>query len=190
MVDRKTIGNARLILENAFFAERDSILIENLKTMRRMQETKDALSKVSGIRNDAVLQKLVDLNVRPETLASLAVIPLVEVAWADGKIDEAEREAVKKAARDVLPKDASIELQLVDRWLEQKPPENMLTAWTHYIEGLCEELGETEKSALKTELLGQARLVAQASGGFLGLTSKVSPQEKAILDQMDGAFCK
>lgn len=188
MTDRKVAEGVRLSLENVFFAERDTVLIENLKAMRRMQETKEALSKVSGIRNDAVLQKLVDLNVRPETLASLTVVPLVEVAWADGKIDEAEKEAVKKAARKVFPKDASAEFEIIDRWLEKKPPDKMLTAWIHYIEGLCEELSAQEKSALRKDLLGQAKSVAEASGGFLGLTSKVSPQEKALLDRMDEAF--
>lgn len=187
---KKETDAVRNSLEEAFFAQRDSVLIENLKQMRRMEQSKEALSRVSGIRNDAVLQKLVELEVRPETLASLTVVPLVEVAWADGKIDQAEKEAVKKAVHQVLPKDATIDLELVDRWLESKPSDAMLTAWIHYIEGLCEELGEEERAALKKDLVGQAGSVASASGGFLGLTSKVSPQEQAMLDKMGAAFDK
>jgi Glu-tRNA(Gln) amidotransferase subunit E-like FAD-binding protein len=187
---KKETDAVRNSLEEAFFAQRDSVLIENLKQMRRMEQSKEALSRVSDIRNDAVLQKLVELEVRPETLASLTVVPLVEVAWADGKIDQVEKEAVQKAVHQVLPKDATIDLELVERWLESKPPNELLTAWIHYIEGLCEELGDEERAALKKELIGQAQSVASASGGFLGLTSKVSPQERAMLDKMSSAFDK
>ena len=188
MASKKTSDGVRSSLEEAFFYEKDSVLIENLKKIRRMEETKEALSEVSGIRNDAVLQKLVDLEVRPETLASLSVVPLVEVAWADGKIDEAEKDAVKRAAKQVLPDDAAIDLALIDRWLDVKPPDSMLEAWIHYIEGLSEALSDQERADLKECLIGQARAVAEASGGFLGLTSKISATERAMLDKMGAAF--
>ncbi len=188
MASKKALDGVRNNLEGAFFLERDSVLIDNLKKMRRMEKTKERLSEVSGISNDAVLQKLVDLEVRPETLATLSMVPLVEVAWADGKIDEKEKEAVKKAVEQVLPDNAVIDLALVERWLQVKPPENMLTAWIHYIEGLREALSESERADLKECLIGQARAVAEASGGILGLTSKISAPEQAMLDKMSAAF--
>jgi len=188
MPSTRVSDGVRSNLEEAFFYEKDNVLIENLKKMRRMEKTKQALSEVSGIRNEAVLQKLVQLDVRPETLASLSVVPLVEVAWADGKIDEAEKDAVEKAAEQVLPDNAAIDLALIHRWLQVKPPDSMLTAWIHYIEGLREALSEKERADLKESLIGQARAVAEASGGFLGLTSKISAPEQAMLDKMSAAF--
>jgi hypothetical protein len=45
-----------------------------------------------------------------------------------------------------------------------------------------------DRNRLKSELLGRARRVAEAAGGFLGLGSKVSRAEEAILTELAAAF--
>ena len=174
-------------LEDAFFQERDKVLIENLKKMQAMKETKASLARVSGITNDTVLEKLVGLGIRPETLASLSVIPLVEVAWADGAISREEEAAVLTTAEGRGIKNGSIEHDLLKEWLEHKPSAELIDAWSHYMEGLCEKLTEKEKAAMKKEMVGGAQAVAQASGGLLGI-NKISPEEKAVLAKMEKAF--
>ena len=37
---------------------------------------------------------------------------------------------------------------------------------------------------IRASALERARSVAEATGGFLGLTSRISPQEKAVLDEL------
>jgi hypothetical protein len=174
-------------MEDAFFQENDKKLIENLKKLKNMKETSEALAKVSGIHNEKVLQKLVELEVRPETLASLSVIPLVEMAWADGSLSKEEEAAVLTAAAGMGIKTGSVEHNLLKEWLANKPPATMLTAWVHYVEGLCEKLTATEKSVLKKEILGDLEKVANASGGLLGLGA-ISKAEKDMLKKMEKAF--
>jgi len=134
-----------------------------------------------------VLEKLVELGVRPETLASLSVIPLVEVAWADGSISREEMAAVLKAAQRKGIQGGSIEFGLLKEWLERKPPAELVDAWRHYLSGLCEKLTEKEKEAMKNEIMGGAQAVAQASGGLLGINT-ISSEEKAVLSKMEKAF--
>jgi len=43
-------------LEDLFFLEQDKILIEKLRQLEKMKETKEALAKVSGIADEDVLQ--------------------------------------------------------------------------------------------------------------------------------------
>ena len=81
-------------LEDAFFQQQDRELLACKTRLAKLAETKEALASVSGIKSDAVLQHLVDMNVRPETLAALSAIPLVEVVWADGHVDDKERKVV------------------------------------------------------------------------------------------------
>ena len=64
----------------------------------------------------------------------------------------------------------------------------LLDAWVHYIQGLCEVLEPTERDTLKKSLMDRARQVAEAAGGFLGLSSKVSNAEKKMLAQLEKAF--
>jgi hypothetical protein len=185
MIDPVEIGRKRV--EDAFFIANDKALIEKQKTLKKMRETKASLTKVSGIHNEAVLEKLVELEVRPETLASLAVIPLIEVAWADGAVSKKEETAVLAAAAGMGIKKGGIEYGLLEQWLTHKPPQKMMDAWVHYIQGLGERLTKQEKSALKAELLGQAMKVAGASGGVLGVGA-VSKEEKDVIKKMEQAF--
>ena len=59
------------IMEDQFFLKKDQLLIEARKKLEAMQETKANLAQVSGIKDEAVLDKLIQLNIRPEVLATL-----------------------------------------------------------------------------------------------------------------------
>jgi hypothetical protein len=179
-------------LEDSFFHKEDEKLIERMRAMKKMKETKENLAKVSGIANDEILQKMVDLNISPDIAASLAIVPLVEVAWADGSIDDRERTAVLRAAPKAGVNKGTIDHVLIEQWLSHRPGPHMLDAWIHYMSGLCEKLSPKERAELKSEILGHARAVAEAAGGLLGLGPKISRSEKEMLDKLSSAFesCK
>lgn len=183
-----TLSEQGRILADKFFLERDKKLIADLHRIEKMKETKKDLSKVSGITDDEVLQKLVDLDIRPEILATLALVPLVEVAWADGSIDEEEQKAVLEAAEESFISKESPDFDLLRQWLTHKPGVKLFEAWEHYIKGLCRELTKHQKNALKKDLIGHARQVVQSAGGILGFGKKISKAEQKILDKLESAF--
>ena len=190
MMDRRGLANLAFDgrkLEDSFFLRQDKELIEKHKAMMRMKKTKEELSGVSGIKNDEVLQKLVELEVRPETLVALSVIPLVAVAWADGSVSENEEASVLDGARAMGIHVDSVAHGLLKSWLAQKPPKGMLEAWSAYVRGISEKMTAQEKEKLKQELLSKARRVAEASGGVFGINA-VSPEEKTVLAEMEKAF--
>ncbi len=188
VMDAATLESKGRLLEDKFFLEQDRILVQKLRELRKMEESKQALSAVSGITNAAVLQKLVELDIHPEILASLAVVPLVEVAWADGRVADRARAAIMEAsAQNGLAK-GSPDYEILDRWLARRPAPELLEAWTHYVHGLCEMMAADEREALRRGLVERARRVAEAAGGFLGLTSPVSAAEQRMLDALEKAF--
>ena len=172
-------------LEEVFFKQRDAELIAQRKKIEQMEKNKSVLAEVSGIRNPQVLSKLAELEISAGTLASLAVLPLVEVAWADGHLDEKEKAAVlAEAAKGGIAR-GSIDYSILGTWLKEKPSPKLLEAWIHYIAGLREVMSPAELNGLKSELLDRDKKVAEAAGGFL---SKVSAAEKAVLKKMEDAF--
>ena len=177
-------------LEDAFFSKQDAKLIEQLALMEKMKEGKETLRKVSGIKNDEVLEKLISLNVRPETLVSLGQVPLIEIAWADGEIDAKEREAMLKAVVDAGFEKDSINYAVIESWMAHRPPKELLTAWVHYTQGLCETLSEEEKNNFREKIIDRAKKIAEASGGFLGLGNKISEAEQKVIDILNSAFEK
>lgn len=175
-------------VENIFFAQEDQKLIEALKKMKEMEETKESLKKVSGIKNEKVLTKLIELNVRPETLAAISAIPLIEVAWADGKVDDKEKEIIINEVKKCFSEDEGIELSLIKEWLMNKPPRKMLEVWQNYIEGLCENFNKEELDNLKNAIMKNTKAVAEASGGFFGLGRKISKEEERMLKILIDSF--
>lgn len=183
-------NNLRQNLEDHFFLKEDQRLIENFKLMKAMKETKEALRQVSGITNDSVLQRLLELQIRPETLASLSMIPIIEVAWVDGVLDENEKKSILGSAQKQGMTKGSVDFKLLELWMEHKPDPSLLEAWTHYIEGLCEQLTAEQCKDLCKELMDHATNVAMASGGFFGLGNKISKSEELMLKQLSKTFEK
>ena len=175
-------------LEDEFFRREDKRLLQKLEQMRAADTNREALAKAAGIGNPAVVDKLLELGVKAETVAALALVPLVEVAWADGKLDSRERGVILERARQSGLAADSVEDALLEAWLDRRPDPKLLTAWTHLVRGVSEQLGREESTRLKSDLLDRARAVAAASGGVLGMGSKISSAEAAVLAQLEAAF--
>ena len=101
-------------LEEAFFAQQDQALLRRLRDAQAKLSKKQTLADASGIADDAVLEKLVTLGVEGSTVAALSLVPLVLVAWADGKVDVRERDAVLAAAAEVGVEERGAGRQLLD----------------------------------------------------------------------------
>ena len=173
-------------LEEAFFAKQDALLRQRLAAL---DETRPgagaaALSAASGITDPGAIERLLASGVSATTLAALTLVPLVAVAWADGKIDENERKVLLAGAeRAGLGRDHP-GYGLFEGWLAKPPGSDMMAAWTQYVAALPPET----KQMIKADIVGRARTVAEAAGGFLNIGSKVSSAEQAVLDDLDAAF--
>jgi hypothetical protein len=175
-------------LEEEFFARQNEKLKRELREKEQGKARKDALAAASGIQDERVIARLVALDIESETLAALSLVPLVEVAWADGSIDEKERVAVLAAAQKQGLAPGKAAYRLLESWLAERPREELMTTWKEYAAALASRLGVEERRALREEIVGRARLVAEAAGGLLGLGSKVSRAEEAVLRELEQAL--
>ena len=93
-MSNEILGDSRMALEEAFFARENAKLRQQLRDLDSTKRKKEALAAASGITNDTVLEKLAALNISSETVAALALVPLIAIAWSDGNIDDKERAAM------------------------------------------------------------------------------------------------
>ena len=182
------VGDHRSALEAEFFRKQDAALIKQLREMDDAKQKKDAFSSASSITDDTVLDKLVAMNIGADTIAALSLVPLVMVAWADGEIDGRERTAVLAGAAEAGVHQQDVSYSLLEQWLRDRPPVELLSTWKAYISALSPTLGVEARDSLKNSLLTRARRVAEATGGFLGLGRKVSDAEANILRDLERAF--
>lgn len=182
------LDDRRKALEEQFFAKENAKLLEKMKKKEEEAESRDDLRAASGITDENVLDHLMELNIRSETLAALSLIPLVQVAWADGKVQKQERTAILKAATEKGIAQGTPGYGLLETWLNHQPQAAFINVWKDYIQALSKNLTDDARNALKTDVLGRAREVAEAAGGFLGLGNKVSSDEQNVLDELGRAF--
>ncbi len=175
-------------LEDQFFAKQNQEQIDKMKSEVEAVKTREALAAATGIHDEAILDDLAHHHVTPQSLAALALSPLVFVAWADGALDNKEREAVLKAAAEAGVKEGSTSFGLLADWLDNAPDEELFETWKEYVGALCQELDGGARQRLKDHVVGNARKVAEASGGFFGLGSKVSAVEEKALAEIEAAF--
>lgn len=175
-----------LTLEDAFFLKEDQRLMESLREMKALEETTGMLAEVSGITDPKLLLRLAQLKVTPSAAASLAILPLIEVAWADGTVDAVERQAILDSLDKVLFFQ-TIDRDIVEAWLGIAPPPALFSAWETYASHVKEQLEPAERKALADGILEHTRQVARAAGGFLGF-STISKAEQAVLDRLEKAL--
>jgi len=171
-----------------FFRRADQVLIEKKRQLDKMERSLAAAAEVSGISDEALLRKLIGMNVQLDVLATLSIIPLVEVAWADGQVDEEERKAVLKGVESRGIVKDRIGFSLFEQWLGHRPPAGLLESWAYYIRGLCPLLNKAERDILKADLVERARAVAEAAGGRSGQKPKISLREHDVLAKLESAF--
>ena len=98
-MNENVLGEHGRALEDSFFYKRNHDLLKKLREELDAQASREALLAACGVTDEAVLNQLVALGIHPETLTALCLVPLVQVAWADGSIDANERSAVLSVAQ-------------------------------------------------------------------------------------------
>jgi uncharacterized tellurite resistance protein B-like protein len=187
-MDRDAFEARRKSLEETFFAKREKSLVEKLRRTLEQEQPRETLRDLTGIQDEGVIDTLVSLHVDRDTLAAFALYPLVEVAWADGQVDEAERDAFLRAAAEHGLSADSPGHQALREFLKETPREEARRAWYAWATSLRDRLSPDERRKLRTGLVARARSVAEASGGILGLGRRVSAAEAAVITKIEDAF--
>ena len=175
-------------LAESFFKQRDQELVKKLREEVTNEECQLALKAASGIEDEATLQSLIDIGISPETLTAVSLIPLVTVAWADREMADAEKTAILKAANDAGVTSESAASGVVESWLQHRPDEDLLSAWKSYISAVKNKLDPAATSQLKHSVVTRSTEIAKAAGGYLGLGSKISDAEQAVIDDLASEF--
>jgi uncharacterized tellurite resistance protein B-like protein len=185
---RDPFEERRKSLEAEFFAKREATLVAKLRQTLEKEHPRETLKQLTGIQDDSIIDTLVKLHVDRDTLAAFALYPLVEVAWADGKVDDAERKAFLEAAAEHGIEVDSPGHETLRQFLRECPREEARKAWFAWAEQLNARLSVVERRELREGLLKRARQVAEASGGILGLGRRISANEQKVLDKIRSVF--
>ncbi len=182
------LEDRRKALEEQFFKDHNDALVKKLKDEADKQHSREELQKLTGIGNDQVLDALAALKLGGAATLVMSLYPIIAVAWADGKIDPKERQVILDLSATIGLKAGTDAHGYLTKWLDEKPELHWHELWTDYVKALVEKMKADDKALLKATVLGRARVVAETSGGFLGLAWRVSDAEQRTLDKLEAAF--
>ncbi len=186
--DKDQLHDRGKALEDLFFRERDQELLKRLKSQAVASDAQHALASAMGLTDQQALQSVLNIGHGMQVLTTMALLPLVQVAWCDGDVAPAERDAILKAAGELGIAEGTTIFESLKSWLAHKPSPEAVVAWKHYVGAVCQHLDSQSAWSLKRGLLDRAEKIAAAAGGFLGLGSKISPAERTCLDDLASAF--
>jgi len=139
-------------------------------------------SEPAGMIGELV-QELQELGFTAETVALLPLVPVIEVAWADGGVTKAEREPIVALARSRgIASGSAADLQLT-QWLTDQPAEAVFAGARRLIRAMLDS-GSAQTGDLKADdLVKYCEEIASASGGLLGI-GRISASERALLSRI------
>ncbi len=130
------------------------------------------------------------LGVNEDSYRALALLPLVQVAWADGTIQSKERQIILKVANDNGYLDGAGKA-LLEGWLKRPPKapyyeraRRLLIAMVHHEEGI---VGHDLTIDALTDLVDYCELIARSAGGFFGIFP-MDVREKAAITEICDAI--
>lgn len=176
--------------EDGYFAQKDADVVAKLRGVFESKRTTEELSKTSGITNPEVLDRLLKLSLSGEMMTVFRLYPLVEIAWADGSFDKAESKAVLDAAVKHGASETGLSIKRLEEWLQKGPTPDARAAWRMFAAELCNVLTPDQLTAFRNDLLRDAKLVAEASGGVLGLFMTTSSGEHKVIEEITKALTK
>ncbi len=95
----------------------------------------------------------------------LKMLPLVKVAWADGRITKRERQMIFDSMFDLGVDPNNKNLDQLLGWLELSPKEEFFKESLEKLRAGLETLSDDDRAEQKYSLISQCTLVAEVSGG-------------------------
>jgi hypothetical protein len=177
------VSHRASLMEDLFFAAKDAARIREYRSKIAAQERKTELRQVAPF-DQQTLDGLVEAGIDKHTIMAAKLIPLITVAWSDGKMEENEAKAILRAAHAKGMQEGSTAHKLLEGWLKVEPNDELFATWKGFISGYAMSY---DVSALQKEIVGLSEEIAETAGGVLRFLA-VSKDEKTVIDDIKAAF--
>jgi hypothetical protein len=178
----------RRSFEAEYFSRKSGLLVAKLKEVFDREVDKEAIRRATGITNERLLDNIVALGLSGDLMAAFSLLPLVELAWADGAVDDREVRALMTALEGTGVVAGSPAYQRMEFAIRAGPDPEARKIWRLYADELKKTLSPAQLAEYREDLLANARSIAAVSGGILNVAFTISPNEKRILREIEKAL--
>jgi hypothetical protein len=127
-----------------------------------------------------MLEELQALGFTPETVVLLPLVPLVQMAWVEGGVSDAERKLILQLARTRGIEEGGAAARQLEAWLSNRPDPEVISSAVRLIRATLDSAASGAVPLTADDLVSSCEQIAAASGGIFGI-NRVSPEERALL---------
>lgn len=168
--------------EDEYFWKKDQELVEKMRRAAEVDRSKRDMGAKAGFTDPELIRELDALGFTADTVVLLPLMPLVQVAWAEGGVSDSERQLIVKLARSRGIEPGSAADRQLSGWLASRPDAEVFERATRLIRAML--AAPTAQAGLSgADLVKYCEDIAAASGGILGI-GRISAEERALLSRI------
>ena len=180
MTEHDSLHERGRALEEEYFRKKNRELIEKMRLDATNDEARRSMGAQLGLNDPETLQQLQKLGFTADTVILLPLVPVVQMAWVDGSVTDAERSALFKIARSRGIAEGSAAHHQLSAWLADRPAPAVFESATRLIRAMLDAPAQDATKISPDDLVAYSETIAAASGGLLGI-NKISSEERALL---------
>lgn len=185
MSDHDAFAERGRALEEEYFRKKDRELVEKMRRAAAADQARGELGTQTGLADPSMLAELQQLGFTAETVAVLPLVPVLELAWAEGGITPAERQLLLSIARSRGIAEGSAADHQLTAWMIDRPSPAVFANAGRLISALLDARTGLAAGLTPDQLVGYCEQIASASGGLLGLPIRaVSMEERNLLTRI------
>lgn len=181
----------RRALEADYVRRQDQALIKRIQQRISLEQARTRLAEATKITDVRVLDDLLAAGFTSETAQLIYLAPLVQMAWAEGEVSDAERQVVFAAARGRDIEEGSVAHDQLSEWLKDQPLAEQFERWLATLGKVLCAMVYAERAMWRQTIVGGSMQVALASGGVMsafGVGSRVVVEESHTLKRIINAL--
>ncbi len=170
-------------LEDEYFRKRDRDLVEKMRQAAAAEEARQQMGSRTGLQDPEILDELQRLGFTPDTVVLLPLVPVVQMAWAEGGVTEAERALIVRLARSRGIEEGSAADRELSAWMTNRPDDAVFAHAGRLIRAMLASGSDKVANLSVDDLVQYCEQIAAASGGILGI-GRISAEERALLSSI------
>ena len=187
MTTKGTFVDWKRTQEEKYFRKKELEFIERRRRLTALEGERQDMAQVIGVADEEILREIQEFGFTCETVKLLYLVPIVQIAWAEGKVTNRERKLIFEAARAQGIEENSLAYQKLSDWLMERPAEEFFDKSLHLIRMILQTLPREKQQDSKINLFSHCTQVAEASGGtagFLGGGDRICDEERTAIKRV------
>jgi hypothetical protein len=167
--------------EDEYFWKKDQELIAKMRRAAAAEQARRDMGAKAGLSDPELIRELELLGFTADTVGLIPLVPLVQMAWTEGGVSDAERRLIVQLARSRGIDEGSAADRQLSAWLASQPDPQVFASATRLIRAMLDSPAPVGLTA--DDLVKYCESIAAASGGILGL-NRISPDERTLLSKI------